>query len=167
MQQRPGATTGGLTDAGGTWYVNYSNIPSNTPGLATLSGFGVNNLPHAWPLPISLKPLGSPTCDWRVGLEFGVWFPLNSGSGTSALHDVTIRPASAQLVLRPRDLRRQADEHQPSGLVTTWSSEVADRPELRAERRHSLQDQGHDPARHGRDHPAEPGRDRRDRLLIR
>ncbi|MEZ5988127.1 MAG: hypothetical protein R3F30_03190 [Planctomycetota bacterium] len=120
-----GYTTGGLTDAGGTWYLSYSNVPSNTAGVATLSGFGVNNLPHAWPLPISLAPLGSPTCDWRVGLELGVFVPLNSGSNTYARWpNITIPPGlggnsffdHALFLDKPTSTNKY-------GLVTSWSSE--------------------------------------------
>jgi len=120
-----GYTTSGLTNNGGTWYVRYSNIPSNTAGIATISGFGVNNKPHAWPLPISLAGLGSPNCDWRVGLELGLWVPLATGSGTSAQWpNITIPPGlggmsffdHAVFLDKPTSTNK-------SGLVTSWSSE--------------------------------------------
>ncbi|MEZ5988105.1 MAG: hypothetical protein R3F30_03070 [Planctomycetota bacterium] len=118
-------TTGGLNNNGGTWYVRYNNLPTNTAGIATLSGFGVNNLPHAWPLPISLAPLGSPSCDWRVGLEMGLWIPLATGSNTYAQWPNITIPAGlggvsffdhAVFLDTPTSTNK-------SGLVTTWSSE--------------------------------------------
>jgi len=120
-----GYTTGGLTDAGGTWYLTYYNIPTSTLGVATISAYGVNNTPHAWPLPIDLTVVGSPGCFWNVGLEFGLPVPLSSGTGTSMRWpNVTIPPGLGGgsffdhcLVFdKPTSTNKY-------GLVTTWSSE--------------------------------------------
>ncbi|MEZ5988129.1 MAG: hypothetical protein R3F30_03200 [Planctomycetota bacterium] len=118
-------TSGGLTDKGGTWYVSYSSLPASTPVLATISAFGVNNKPHAWPLPLNLGPLGSPTCEWRVGLETGIWIPMTSNTnGQARWPNVTI-PAGlggssffdhAVVIDTPTSTNKY-------GLATTWSSE--------------------------------------------
>ena len=114
-------TTGGLTNTGGTWYVQYGSILPNAPGIMTLSGFGIDNK-GPWPLPIDLTALGAPGCKWNVGLETGVWLPVTANaSGSAKVPSLTI-PAGLggksfydhALFLDPKANK--------AGLVVTWSS---------------------------------------------
>ncbi|MEZ5988124.1 MAG: hypothetical protein R3F30_03175 [Planctomycetota bacterium] len=118
-------TTGGLTDAGGTWYVRYGSCPSGALGVATLSAFGVNNLPHAWPLPIDLQAVGSPGCYWNVGLEFGLPIPLKvDTNGYAAWPNVTIPAGLGGSSFFDQGLIfDKPTSTNKYGLVTTWSSE--------------------------------------------
>jgi len=113
-------TTGGLTNNGGGWYVQYSNLLPSAPGVATLSGFGIDNK-GIWPLPIDLGPIGAPNCLWQIGLESPFWVPLTAdANGRAKWPTVTIPAGLGGLSFYDNAvfLDQQANA---AGLVTTWS----------------------------------------------
>jgi hypothetical protein len=117
-----GYTTSGLTNAGGTWYVNYSSILPNAVGLVTLSGFGIDNK-GKWPLPIDLTNLlGAPNCKWNVGLETALWIPVTANaSGSARLPNITIPPGFGGSAFYDHSLWFDKAANK-GGVVVGWSS---------------------------------------------
>lgn len=118
-----GYTRSGLTTLGGPWYVRYGNLPANSIGVATLSGFGVKTKPNPFKLPIDLTPAGAPNCFWNVGLETGFWVALKANSSGSMSWPTLTIPAG----LAPSSFYDQCLVIDPKankfGFVPTWSSE--------------------------------------------
>ena len=117
-----GYTTSGLTNTGGTWYVNYSSILPSAPGIMTISGFGLDNK-GPWPLPIDIKPLNGATgCFWHVGLESGIFLPLVANtSGQAQVPNITIPPGFGGKSFYDHSLWLDKAAN-PGGLVVGWSS---------------------------------------------
>ncbi|MEZ5988128.1 MAG: hypothetical protein R3F30_03195 [Planctomycetota bacterium] len=124
-----GYTTAGLTDSGGTWYLNYGSILASAPGVATLSGFGVDTKPNPFGLPIDMTPLGAPSCYWCVGLETGFGSPATPTAAARPMADPDdpARPRRLGL-LRPGPVaRHRGQQARPRPVVV---EQVADRREL-------------------------------------
>jgi hypothetical protein len=113
-------TTGGLTNNGGTWYVSYNSILPNAPGVMTISAFGIDNK-GTWPLPIQVPMAGS-GCKWNVGLELGLWIPVNANaSGQARVPNLTIPPGLGGGAFYDHQL--WLDSANTAGpLVVGWSS---------------------------------------------
>jgi hypothetical protein len=117
-----GYTTGGLNNNGGTWYVNYSGLLPNAPGLVTLSVYGLDNKgPYPF-LPLDLTSLGAPNCRWNVGFEV---FPLGlltaSATGSARWPNITIPAGLGGKAFYDHSIWFDAAANN-LGLVTGWSS---------------------------------------------
>jgi hypothetical protein len=116
-----GYNLSGLNNNGGTWYVQYGSLLPNAPGLATLSGYGMDNK-GPWPLPIDLTFLGAPGCQWRVGMELGFWVPVVAdANGNARWPNITIPPGFGGVNLYDHAFFLDAQAN-AAGIVVTWTS---------------------------------------------
>jgi hypothetical protein len=117
-----GYTTGGLAGNGGAWYVSYSGLLANAPGIAALGFNGEGGNWNGIPLPIDLSPMGAPGCRWSVSMEVIVGLTA-SATGSAQWPTQTIPNDPALRGASFYDHSLWIDPLANSlGLVAGWSS---------------------------------------------
>ena len=114
-------TTGGLSNSGGTWYVQYGSVVPNAVGATSLSAYGLD-YQGPFTLPIDLAAINAPGCKWTIGLESGIAIGVTANaSGQARVPNVTIPPGLGGFAFYEQAIFIDPPAN-GVGLVVTWPS---------------------------------------------